>query len=192
MKKMNKRGSTLLELVISIALISIILIFLMRLLVDLNNTETNNVYAKDNQINRAEIIRAIENDLNYNIITNIDSKGSNKYNTLQINFTFSNNKTAKIYCNRDELMYKNSNDQIRWWKMKDARIYTDKANVSYSDDKINEVNKRIYTLQIDIEVHTTNDKNKFGNNNLLDDILISYIGKSQDFNKNITCLGYDC
>ncbi len=67
-----------------------------------------------------------------------------------------------------------------------------KANVDYSDDKINEVNKRIYTLQIDIEVHTTNDKNKFGNNNLLDDILISYIENHKILTKNITCLGYDC
>lgn len=191
MKKINKRGSTLLELVISIALISIILVFLMRLLVDLNNTETNNVYAKDNQINRAEILRMIENDLNSNTITNIDSTGSTS-NNLKIKFTFKNNKTSIIDATENKFTYKSSSNSTRNWTIDGGKIYTKKANVSYSDDKINEVNKRIYTLQIDIEVHTTNDKNKFGNNNLLDDILISYIGKSQDFNKNITCLGYDC
>ena len=187
----NKRGSSLLELVISIALISIILIFLMRLLVDLNNTETNSVYAKDNQINRAEILRMIENDLNNNIIIDIDATTSTWYN-LTIKFTFKNNKTSTIYATENKFYYKSSSNSIRYWTIDGGKIYTKKANVSYSDDKINEINKRIYTLQIDIEVHTTNDKNKFGNNNLLDDILISYIGKSQDFNKNITCLGCDC
>ena len=47
--KMNNKGSTLLELIISIALISVILVFMVRLLVDLNDSETNNKYAKKNQ-----------------------------------------------------------------------------------------------------------------------------------------------
>lgn len=70
--------------------------------------------------------------------------------------------------------------------MKNAKIYTKQANVQYLNDE------EIYTLQIDIEVHTQNEKNMFGNNNIIDDILISYIGKKVDFNKNITCLGNDC
>lgn len=57
MKKLNKKGNTLIELVISIALMSVILISIVRLLVDLNNTNTNNVYAKNNQINRSEILQ---------------------------------------------------------------------------------------------------------------------------------------
>lgn len=191
MKKLNKKGSTLLELVISIALISIILVFLMRLLVDLNNTETNNVYAKDNQINRAEIIRMIENDLNNNVITNISSDGSTSDN-LKIKFTFKDNKTSSIDATENKFTYKSSGNSTRTWTMDGGKIYTKKANVDYSEDTINDVNKRIYTLQIDIEVHTTNDKNKFGSNNLIDDILISYIGKYQDYNKHITCLGYNC
>ena len=60
--KMNNKGSTLLELIISIALISVILVFMVRLLVDLNDSETNNKYAKKNQVIRAEILRTIEND----------------------------------------------------------------------------------------------------------------------------------
>ena len=69
--KMNNKGSTLLELIISIALISVILVFMVRLLVDLNDSETNNKYAKKNQVIRAEILRTIENDLQNKIITNI-------------------------------------------------------------------------------------------------------------------------
>ena len=69
--KMNNKGSTLLELIISIALISVILVFMVRLLVDLNDSETNNKYAKKNQVIRAEILRTIENDLQNKIITDI-------------------------------------------------------------------------------------------------------------------------
>ena len=74
--------------------------------------------------------------------------------------------------------------------MDKCSIYTAKADVNYSNDNI----PKIYTLQIDIEIHTTNERNKYGNNNLLDDILISYLGKYDNF-KGIgqkTCLGYNC
>lgn len=185
MKKMNKKGSTLLELVISIALISVILVFLTRLLIDLNNTETNNVYAVSNQINRAEILRMIENDLNNNTISNINSSNSTN-DKLIIEFSFKNDKTSIITATKDKLTYKSSSDETRTWTMKNAKIYTKQANVQYLNDE------EIYTLQIDIEVHTQNEKNMFGNNNIIDDILISYIGKKVDFNKNITCLGNDC
>lgn len=188
MKKLNKKGSTLLELIISIALISVVLVFLMRLLVDLNNTETNNNYAKKNQINRAEIIRVVENDLNNNTITDINATESTEDN-LKIQFKFKNGKTSVIKATKDKFTYTSSDESVRTWSIDGGTIYTGKANVMYAGDELND---GIYTLQIDIEVHTVNDKNKLGSNNLLDDILISYIGKHKDFDKNITCLGYDC
>ena len=186
--KLNKKGSTLLELIISITLISVILIFLMRMLVDLNNTQTNNDYAKDNQINRAEIIKVIENDLNNNTITNITNNSSS--DKIGCTFSFSGNKEATISATSNKFTYKSVDGKERNWTMKNSTIYTKNANVSYSSDSINQ----IYVLQIDIEVHTINDNNKAGNNNLLDDILISYIGKYSDFKNsgNITCLGYNC
>ena len=41
-------------------------------------------------------------------------------------------------------------------------------------------------------VYTLNDNNKKGNNNSLDDITISYIGKVNDYNNMQNCLGYNC
>ena len=64
MKKLNNKGNTLIELIISIELMSVVLVSMVRLLVDLNNTNTNSVYAKNNEVVRSEIIRAIETDLN--------------------------------------------------------------------------------------------------------------------------------
>ena len=187
MKKLNKKGSTLIELIISITLISFILVFLMRLLVDLNNTQTNNDYAKDNQINRAEIIRMVENDLNNNTITNITNNSSS--DKIGCTFSFSGNKEATISATSNKFTYTSSDGTKRSWTMDGCTIYTNKANVTYSGDSVNQ----IYALQIDIEVHTVNDNNKAGNNNLLDDILISYIGKYNDFknSSNLSCLGYN-
>ncbi|MEG1506914.1 MAG: hypothetical protein RR478_05410, partial [Bacilli bacterium] len=67
-------------------------------------------------------------------------------------------------------------------------LYTNSAKVYYSKDTGN----NFYTLNINIEIHTTNDKNTLNKNNILDDISLSYIGKSSDYNSNpaITCLGY--
>ena len=177
MKKLNKKGNTLIELIISIALMSIVLVFLMHLLIDLNNTNTNNKFAKNNQINRTEIIKFIEQDLNKNTLTKIEDNST----STATNNTFT---------------YENSENNKRLWTMKDATINTKKATVlyregSYEDNGI--TNNVIYTLQIDIEIYTKNDLNKEKNNNLVDDILLSYYGKTSDFTSlTKSCLGYNC
>lgn len=183
--KLNKKGSTLLELVISISLIAVILVFLTRLLVDLNNTQTNSDYAKNNQLIRAEILRSIENDLNSNTLIGITDASTS--DTLVINFTF-NSKTSKISTTKDKFTYTSINGKTRTWTMDGGIIYPNKANLTYKKDS----NNILYTLILDIEVHTSNDNNKYNNNNLLDDILITYMGKYKDFQTNITCLGNDC
>lgn len=181
------------ELIISIALISVILVFIMRLLVDLNNMETNNDYAKNNQLIRAEILRAIENDLNTKTIIDIDDNGSSRSN-LVVNFTFKESSTSSISATENTLEYTNSKGELRRWTLEEGHIFTESAKVYFSPEVIGEedLTNRIYTMLIDIEIHTTNDKNTVGDNNPLDDILLNYIGKQLDYNKNITCLGDAC
>ena len=194
MKKLNKKGNTLIELIISIALMSIVLVFLMHLLIDLNNTNTNNKFAKNNQINRTEIIKFIEQDLNKNTLTKIEDNSTS--NTLIIKFLFKDNKESTIIATNNTFTYENSENNKRLWTMKDATINTKKATVlyregSYEDNGI--TNNVIYTLQIDIEIYTKNDLNKEKNNNLVDDILLSYYGKTSDFTSlTKSCLGYNC
>lgn len=171
--KLNNKGNSLIELIISIALMSVVLVSMVRLLVDLNNTNTNNDYAKNNQIIRSEILRVIENDLNNNKLSNITDR-STKDN---LNFTMEfQDKNATIKATKDKLTYTSSDGNIRTWTMEDASIYTNKAKVKFSKDD----NNQIFTLQIDIEIHTQNDNNTVSNNNLLDDILISYYGHISD------------
>ena len=63
MFKLNNKGTTLIELIISIVLISVVIEFMFRLIIDLNNEQENNDFAVENQINRAEAIRFISDDL---------------------------------------------------------------------------------------------------------------------------------
>ncbi|MEG0977344.1 MAG: prepilin-type N-terminal cleavage/methylation domain-containing protein [Clostridia bacterium] len=192
MKKLNKKGTTLVELIISVALISVVLMFMFKLLIDINNDQTNNTFANKNQINRAEIIKTIETDLTNKTIKGINSNGSNKTN-LNINFSFSDGSTSKIIATENSFIYKsktsnNIETTNKKWTIESATLYTNSAKVYYSKDN------NFYTLNINIEIHTTNDKNTFNNNNILDDISLSYIGKTSDYNLTtpLTCLGYDC
>ncbi len=185
---MNKKGSTLIELIISIALISVILVFMVKLLVDINNTESNNDYAKNNQIIRAEIIKAIETDIGKKNLTNVtDTKGTNK---LVINFYYSDSTTAKIEIENKSLTFTPSSGDIRKWTLKEGEFYLDKFDKAFETDS----SGNYQFLYLNIEVHTQNDNNtifrvetntKDGReiktiktkNNILDDISISYIKK---------------
>lgn len=198
MKKINNKGNTLIELIISIALMSVVLVSMVRLLVDLNNTNTNSVYAKNNEVVRSEIIRAIETDLNNYKLSNInDLSNEESAGAVKINLIFKG-RHAIITAKKNTIVYKSVDGKVRRWTMKDCEVYTDKANLIFSVDE----KKNIFTLQIDIEIHTSNDKNTTGYNNLLDDILISYYGHISDLNgaflntKYATtsnpCLGKSC
>ena len=188
---MNKKGTTLAELIISIALISVVLLFMIKLLIDLNDAEANNTYAKDNQINRAEILRMIGNDLNNKNIVSINDSGSNE-TKLVINIEFTDRTISTIEAEEKKIKYTDSDGKNRTWNIEGGTIYTKKANVYYMKDN-NDSGKNYYSLSIDIEIHTTNEKNKLCNNNTLDDIIINYIGKLDDLvTTNINCLGATC
>jgi Tfp pilus assembly protein PilV len=195
---LNKKGTTLAEVVISIVLISVVLVFMIKLLIDLNNTEANNEYAKSNQITRAEIIRVIENDLRSKSISSITDGSPNKDNLI-INFNFKDNTSAQINCTSNRITYTSSQNDIRSWTMDEGSIYTSAAQIYWGISPNN-----LYVITIDIEIHTPNDNNSayvyqntedgrrmVASNNTIDDFIISYVGKLDDgFSQN--CLGKTC
>ena len=61
--KLNNKGITLVEIIISIALISIVLIFLFSLLITVNDMNTNSKVNSSYLVNKALIIKNIEEDL---------------------------------------------------------------------------------------------------------------------------------
>lgn len=75
--KLNKKGMTLVEIIISIALISIVLVFLFSLLVDVKDMNDEASINSDYLINKALILKNIEEDL--------DGTDSLTLNTCAIN-----------------------------------------------------------------------------------------------------------
>lgn len=186
--KFNKKGTSLAELIVSVALISVVMIFMFRLLLDLNNEQVNNDFAIDNQIIRAEIIRMIENDLNDKKIFEINDVSSEGEMKIQFHYT---DGTAEIVAKKESFKFTDSKGETRKWTFNEnCEFFVDKANVYVKQDE------NIYSMIISLEIHTQNDNNTVGNNNSLDDITLSYIGYTNDYKDanplSLSCLGYAC
>ena len=66
--KLNNKGITLVEIIISVALISIVLVFLFTMLIQVNNENSDNEIKSSYLINQAAYIKLLEEDfLDYNL-----------------------------------------------------------------------------------------------------------------------------
>ena len=183
---MNKKGTTIVELIISLGLISIVLLFMIRLLIDINNANNNDAFAKDNQFNRIEIIRAIENDISSKKIVNITQNEDT--NSIVINFLFSDSTSSHLTLGKDTLMYEVDSTSIkRKWVMKECSL--DIKNIDFYLNR----DLKNFSFVINIPVYTINDLNNMINNNIIDDITISYLGDSTILSEEVAkCLGKGC
>ena len=177
------------------------LIFLVNLLVDIRYDKKNELYDTKNQINRAEIIKTIQNDLDGKIIkditdTEIDSTdtGSDS-NNLVVNiitddddnsnhiikadsnhiYYISNNKTTKwsLEKNNDETYIKTSDVELKVIKCSE----TDNSKLTTDNSKIKcDPNDKIIILNIPIIV----DKSKLRENNdsQMDNIILTFYNYS--------------
>lgn len=60
---MNNKGTTLVEVLVSVVLIAIVMIFIFNLLSDLKNEDYLSNYRTQDSLNRTELIHLVENDL---------------------------------------------------------------------------------------------------------------------------------
>ena len=131
---MKKNGFTLLELLIGISLISVVMVFLFRLIHDVQNEGLSNTYIVANQTNRDEII-AKTNKIIYENGTvcklSINKLGGN--NTLT--FKFCNDKELLINVTRERLTI-TYNSQKYNYPMKDPKAYYD-PNITYTTFSFN-------------------------------------------------------
>lgn len=115
---MDKKGFTMTELMVSIAVIAVVMVFLVKMLIDVRYDNRNELYDTKNQINRAEIIKTIQNDLDKKVITSINDSGSAD-NKLAININTDSNTSAKIEAvtqdGEEYIKYKStSNKNYKW------------------------------------------------------------------------------
>ncbi|MBD9074969.1 prepilin-type N-terminal cleavage/methylation domain-containing protein [bacterium] len=104
---LNKKGMTLLEIIISIALISVVMLFLFSLLNDIQYESKHSSYAKDFLVSRATIIKDVQEDILNNNITNVMqvSAGEGKVN---LNFFRDDTSLMSIEVESKKITYKNA------------------------------------------------------------------------------------
>lgn len=185
--KLNNKGMTLIELLVSIVLISIVLVFLFQLMLDLKNEAGNNSYAYNNQINRTEAIYTIENDLEKNTLVGIEDVSAS--GSVAINFYYRKNggtTTAKLWLEKIEaddeikyyLKYIDFNNDRYSWEMKGVTEINPCGSFTYY---FNNTSSNYY-FKLHFDVYTENEGNSRTKNNVVDDIEIVYSGDKRNLN----------
>lgn len=163
--KLNNKGVTIIELLVSVALVSVVLMFLYNLLANVTFEKITDFIASTNQANRIDIITTIENDLILdNDVELVESQTTSRKVVMK-----GKNGQYQIVITDDTLKYSVKGVLQNTWKIKGGK---------FGDiECISEGNKTkvIQITQCTIPVYTTNVNNKKDNNNTLDDIIFSFI-----------------
>lgn len=184
---MNKKGFTMTELIVSIAIIAVVMIFLVNLLVDIRYDKKNELYDTKNQINRAEIIKTIQNDLDGKVITGITDTGSSS-NNLVVNITTNDNDNSNhiIKADSNHISYTSNNKTTKWSleknndetyiKTSDVELKVIKCNKTDNSNLTCDTNDKIIIINIPIIV----DKSKLRENNdsQMDNIILTFYNYS--------------
>lgn len=190
--KINNKGVTIVELLVSLALLSVVLMFLYNFLSNVTFEKNTDFIANSNQANRIDIINTIETDL---ILDNNIEKDKNQ--TTENRLVLKGTKTYKIIITENTLAYYVNNSIQNTWKIKGATLGNINCNktkggtntsnnvTECSDNPINNPSscRKLSPSQMDsikitectIPVYTENVDNSKENNNTLDDITFSFI-----------------
>lgn len=192
--KLTNKGVTIIELLVSVALLSVVLMFLYNLLSSVTFEKDNDFIANSNQANRIDIINTIESDL---ILDNNIEIDKNKDNILILKGTMKGTTTYKIVITENTLAYYVNDIIQNTWKIKGATLGNINCNktkggtntsndvTECSDNPIKNRSSchKLTSSQMDsikitecsIPVYTKNVNNTKDNNNTLDDIIFSFI-----------------
>ena len=164
---MNKRGFTILELLISIALVAVVLLLLLRVMLSLENINNDSSYASSDEIARTKIIKTIESDFLMYQLNGIEvtKNGDN------VVITFLMSEEKELVITADKLTYENE------------AYYLNSSLASYSLDityEYLELDANYYYVSITIPVLIDGV-----NTTAKDDIKLSFLGlKKEDTSYN--------
>ncbi|MBR7042527.1 MAG: prepilin-type N-terminal cleavage/methylation domain-containing protein, partial [Bacilli bacterium] len=143
---MKKNGFTLLELLICISLISVVMIFLFRLINDVQNEGLSNTYIVDNQTNRNEIISI----LNKKVVAN------GKVCSITLERGLSTNAEIK-FCNNNILNITVSSSSIHISDEEDEYNYVMDDDNAYYDPNMT-IKKIVYNDNEYVKISIITDK----------------------------------
>lgn len=169
--KLNNKGMTMVELIVSVALISVVLLFLYNLLSSVTFERNNDFIANSNQANRIDIVTTIEDDLICDNITSYNISGKNLTltgeNTYEISYYTVKENDKNIY----KLQYKVKGEIKKTWTINKAKI----EDIICTDIGDGALTNKLYTCSF--IVTTSNKNNSVSNNNTLDDITLTFANK---------------
>ena len=128
--KFNKRGMTLVELVVSIALLSVVLGFLFKIVLEVKNESNNAGFAIKNQVIRAEIIKTIQDEV-LSMGESLDSCGSDRE---YVKFYFGTSITFSE--DRRTITLNKCDGAKRSWTIKDEGYYFGDIKYFYGRDYV--------------------------------------------------------
>lgn len=176
---MNKKGITLVEFIVSIALVSVVMVFLFNLLVDVQYNSKNGTMASDNQLNRASILRTVMDDFtNLGLVGITDSSTNTE---ARIGFKYQNGTTRTLTVAKNYVTYNNE----RWsMRSKNNRTtyqtncleyqFANQVCCSGAECNSNACSDYFYVrLRIPVVIGRSEE-------NTLDDLDFFYVGKSSD------------
>ena len=174
MKRVGNKGLTLLELLATILLLSIVMLCAQRLVNQLLYAKNNSVLAEENAINRALIIDTIQDDLvvyglSYNSIT-VTKEGASQKISLGIP---GKDKNVIITVAENSLHYTDYDGKESHWEYEGCTAGVD--DISYYYESFH----AYMFFQLHIPIYTKHSNNKKDNNNIADDIIITYYGKTE-------------
>lgn len=194
---MDKKGFTMTELMVSIAIIAVVMVFLVKMLIDVRYDNRNELYDTKNQINRAEIIKTIQNDLYENVITSINDSGSADnelvININAININTNSNTSAKIEAvtqdGEEYIKYKStSNKNYKWMiERNNKETYIKKNDIVLSviecsnegkTEKEPNCDTQDKIIRINIPIIIDNSTLRRDNDSQMDNIILTFYNHS--------------
>ena len=175
--KLDNKGITLVELIISVALISIVIIFLFRLLVDVRYNNHNTDFNLENQQTRAMIIKTIETDFLEKKLVGLSDSATNTLTS--ITFFYKDGTSGVLTIEEDKVSYTNPNGTEKWLLQKENdftkiafQCVTYRSSLSQPSLK---ENGEFFSVKINVPIIVSSTSK-----NTLDDLEFFYIGEKQD------------
>ncbi len=173
----NNKGITLVELIISIALISIVIMFLFRLIADVRYSDKNIDYARENQQNRAIIIKTVQEDFLERGLVGLSDSGSSS-SQFKVTFTYADGTNGILSVQADSVTYQNATGTEKWLLEKEnGNTKYNVTCVTHKNSLFQDTNEEFFYMKFVIPVVVKADSA-----NTIDDLEFFYVGKRKDVN----------
>ena len=170
---MNKKGMTIIEVLVSVVIVSIVVLLLIKVIINLGNINNDTSYASNDEISRATIIKILEKDFLELKLQGIDIQELD--NETLVKFSFKD-KSKTLSITKDRVRY----DDIDYVLESSKASYSLCVNYDYID-----VDSDYYLVKLGIVVLIDGV-----NTTINDDLILTYMdlkSRSDSYRDSYSC-----